>query len=536
MKVQLLRKQSIFSKGVIPDTTSYDKISETSLSNSGWWYPLKPDRQDNLTLAIETPSNQTTVISESLIKVSFFVRVLISSNERTDIVAELPIILAHSISMDPPPSLLSTEEYWRVKDVPKITLCDDNEDEANYGTSELPDEEKELVDDEYDLRVHTMDRTALSDIIEVDTPVSAHPSDGYPLNNQQSKNTVSHSTSNIHEIMTLKTTSLTFDVDPRGITNQSPISLSRPLVTSSSIASSLHSTTNGDSNQTDNTQFYPLKRNHTISSTKLNKMKRSFSSWGTLISRKISISSSKTSTRNSGSNRTSGSRPKISAPILIPHHSSSSSCDDSPASSLKSSPESSKSDIINIINRSSKEFQSQRSIMKFGQIKGPKRFGQQPGSLGDAGLDIRKCFNVATATEAIKSFSAEKVEIPDDIPFFSQSSISSSNSSNDEDDDIEALNDEAPTAAQIYVLPVPLTENNFKWKEGFVAPPEKCQIDISMIDTIEDEQQRRSSFSKYPGSAKRMLASSRHLMNLQKKGGQQQESKPHHYLIPPSSV
>lgn len=369
--------------------------------------------------------------------------------------------------MDPPPSLLSTEEYWRVKDVPKITLYDDDEAEANYGINEFPDEKKGLEYDEYDLRAQTMDNTqraALSDILEVDTPISVHPPDEYLLKNQLSKNTISYSTSNIHETMTLKTVSLTFDVDPKGINNQSPISLSRPLVTSSSIASSLHSTTKADSNQTDNTQFHPLKRNHTISSTKLSKMKRSFSSWGTLISRKISVSS-KSEAKSSGSNKASGSRPKISAPILISHHSSSSSsCDDSPASSLRSSPESGKSDIINIINRSSKEFQSQRSIMKFGQIKGPKRFGQQPGSLGDAGLDIRKCFNVATATEAIKGFSAEKVEIPDDIPLFSQGSISSSSgiSSNDEDDDIEALNDEA----QIYVLPVPLTENNFKWKKG----------------------------------------------------------------------
>lgn len=50
--------------------------------------------------------------------------------------------------------------------------------------------------------------------------------------------------------------------------------------------------------------------------------------------------------------------------------------------------------------------------MKFGQIMGPKRFGQQPGCLGDAGLDIRNCFNVATATEAIQCYAAEKVEIP----------------------------------------------------------------------------------------------------------------------------
>lgn len=422
--------------------------------------------------------------------VSFFVRVLISSSERylntiqcfmfsllihlfarrTDTVAELPIILAHPISMDPPASLLSTEEYWRVKDIPQITLCEDAEvsnDKRNMDNqfSESSDAEKESMDDEYDLRVQTMDnsqRAALSDIIEVDTPVSNHLPDLYPLNSSLSE-TIVNSTSSINEILTLKAASLTFDIDPRGNNNQSSTSIPRPLITSSSVASSLYSTTNLDPNQTEDNQLRSLKRHHAISSNKLSKMKRSFSSWGTLISRKISLS--KSGTRSSSGNRTS-SRPTISAPIIIPDHTLS-SCDDSPASSLKSSPKSGKGDIINIINRSSREFQPQRSIMKFGQIKGPKRFGQQPGSLGDAGLDIRKCFNVATATEAIKSFSAEKVEIPDDIPFFSCSGSSGSSSCNDEDDDIEALNDE-PSEAQFYVEPVPLTENNFKWKEGYL--------------------------------------------------------------------
>jgi hypothetical protein len=158
-------------------------------------------------------------------------------------------------------------------------------------------------------------------------------------------------------------------------------------------------------------------------------MKRSLSSWGNLLSRKMSMSNI--------NKRASNSRPEISSPIMSNY---SISDEESIASSLHSSPVSNH-DVIHIIHRNS--MQPQRSIMKFGQIKGPKKFGQQPGSLGDAGLDIRKCFNVATVTEAIQSYAAEKVEIPDDIPFYFEE--------------------------EEYPLPVQLTENNnFKWKQGLI--------------------------------------------------------------------
>lgn len=100
--------------------------------------------------------------------------------------------------------------------------------------------------------------------------------------------------------------------------------------------------------------------------------------------------------------------------------------------------------------------------MKFGQMKGPKRFGQQPGSLGDAGLDIRNCFNVTKVTEVIRSFAAEKVEIPDDIAF----NDGDSSDSEKEDDEVET-----PTRKENYppyLEPVQLTED-FIWKEGTCA-------------------------------------------------------------------
>lgn len=117
----------------------------------------------------------------------------------------------------------------------------------------------------------------------------------------------------------------------------------------------------------------------------IEKMKKSFSNWGTLISRKISTNTTTTAALSS-------------SPCMMSSSYASSSL--SGHSSLEDP-----------------EAFEQRSMMKFGQIKGPKRFGQQPGSLGDAGLDIRNCFNVATAAEVIRSYSAEKVVLGSPVSF-----------------------------------------------------------------------------------------------------------------------
>lgn len=72
-----------------------------------------------------------------------------------------------------------------------------------------------------------------------------------------------------------------------------------------------------------------------------------------------------------------------------------------------------------------------------------------------------------------------------------------------------------------------------------MAPNEKCEFDMSMVDT--DGELRRGSFSKYPfqqeGTTKRMLASSRHLQHLQRSGAQQQQLQDSlTTVLPPSSV
>lgn len=65
---------------------------------------------------------------------------------------------------------------------------------------------------------------------------------------------------------------------------------------------------------------------------------------------------------------------------------------------------------------------------------------------------------------------------------------------------------------------------------GFIAPPEKCQLDISML---EQDINTSNGRKKYPEGNKRMLASSRHLMQQQQRKNSASQQQ---VLLPPSSV
>jgi len=184
----------------------------------------------------------------------------------------------------------------------------------------------------------------------------------------------------------------------------------------SSTPSLISSHTESDGTQSLNEMNVPTRR-------KFTSMKKSLSKWGLQLSRKMSISSGLNS--HSESDRQSNAEKtklRISSPLISSSPSSSSihSSVCSKSSDANTSDQANE-EITKIIKNKELQLQQQqqqqqdenpeKSIMKFGQIIGPKRFGQQPGCLGDAGLDIRNCFNVATATEAIQCYAAEKVEI-----------------------------------------------------------------------------------------------------------------------------
>ncbi|KAF1806446.1 hypothetical protein FB192DRAFT_1007430 [Mucor lusitanicus] len=264
---------------------------------------------------------------------------------------------------------------------------------------------------------------------------------------------------------------------------------------------------------------------------KFTSMKKSLSKWGLQLSRKMSISSGINShcesDRQSNAEKT---KLRISSPLISSSSSPSASSLHSSVYSKSSSsslqPDQANEEITRIIkNKELQQAQQQeenpeKSIMKFGQIVGPKRFGQQPGCLGDAGLDIRNCFNVATATEAIQCYAAEKVEIP-------------------------SYPDDKEEKGNYYILPPYLEPTQFseliKMKELVMAPhTEKCQIDPDMMSKRQIQQYEQDHYGSshqeeeeeeeedgaltdqqhHGNSTKRMLASSRHLRNVQRKSVQ----------------
>ncbi|KAL9553054.1 hypothetical protein PS6_004152 [Mucor atramentarius] len=84
IKLELLRKQNTYSinhldQSLVPVTSSCEILVTTCLADLGWWKPLEPTSQDQVTLTIDTPSNQVTVRNQKLIDVSFSIRLSMQS-------------------------------------------------------------------------------------------------------------------------------------------------------------------------------------------------------------------------------------------------------------------------------------------------------------------------------------------------------------------------------------------------------------------------------------------------------------------------
>ncbi|CEP10882.1 hypothetical protein [Parasitella parasitica] len=446
IKLELLRKQNTYSinnhdQSLVPITASCEIIVTTSLANLGWWKPLEPTSQDQVTLTIDTPvksfqkpkaarrilfhqivSTVSTKVSGQYLCKNIMLNDLLSHYTT---VSDIPVMLVHPISMDPPP--------------------------GNYTKSVTSSntEECHLVLQEAVTKISTRSTT----------PASSTPS---------------------------LTSSCTESDSP-----QSPSEINVPT------------------------------------SKKFTSVKKSLSKWGLQISRKMSISSGLNT--HLDANRqpiTEEKRAKlrISSPLICSSPTSSIHSSIYSKSSQSVQSDQANEDITKILKskelqRQQQEIHSDKSMMKFGQIIGPKRFGQQPGCLGDAGLDIRNCFNVATAAEAIQSYAAEKVE------------ISHSNGKEEE--------------GNYYTFPPYLEPTQFTELTKKKAPhTEKCQIDPDMMsksqiqryetdnyalsddDKLGEIQQQNynnnssSSSSSNYSSSKRMLASSRHLRNVQRKSVQ----------------
>ncbi|KAI9488198.1 hypothetical protein BDB00DRAFT_888871 [Zychaea mexicana] len=110
VNLELLRRQNTFSQtgltgsfGLMPVTSTCETVARVNAASFDWWQPIEQGVSDEVTLAIQPLAGDLSIRSQKLIDVSYSIRVSISSSISNDAVLEIPVILVHPISMDPPP-------------------------------------------------------------------------------------------------------------------------------------------------------------------------------------------------------------------------------------------------------------------------------------------------------------------------------------------------------------------------------------------------------------------------------------------------
>ncbi|KAI9317402.1 hypothetical protein BX666DRAFT_1877326 [Dichotomocladium elegans] len=114
IKLELLRRQNTFSQtglegsfGLRPVTSILETVSEVLASSMGWILPIEPGMNDQAVMTLQSPGSRDrfTACSHKLIDESYSIRLSVMSSTRcsVDAVIEIPVVLAHPVSLDPPP-------------------------------------------------------------------------------------------------------------------------------------------------------------------------------------------------------------------------------------------------------------------------------------------------------------------------------------------------------------------------------------------------------------------------------------------------
>ncbi|KAL0089224.1 hypothetical protein F4703DRAFT_1973657 [Phycomyces blakesleeanus] len=118
VKIELLRRQNTFSQTgltgsfeFMPVTSTCEVIAQTSLASLDWWRATDESTSNQVTLVVEAPPNQCSVKNQTLIDVSFALRLSLACPTSTDAVLETPVTLVHPISMDPPPNIYEHKSH-----------------------------------------------------------------------------------------------------------------------------------------------------------------------------------------------------------------------------------------------------------------------------------------------------------------------------------------------------------------------------------------------------------------------------------------
>ncbi|KAI8986471.1 hypothetical protein BDB01DRAFT_896076 [Pilobolus umbonatus] len=409
IKMQLIREQNNYIHSedkLVPISSTSNVIQKVSLAKMDWWTPLKRWEKDQLVLNLQPPSHQASVYSQKLIKVEFFIRVILCSHQKRDVLCELPILLVDPISLDPPPG----------------RYCNSIVSDANYSRIFL--------------RKNFKKECQAAQFLEIDSDsFSTTDIDTYSYRLPHSLSGMSEDTSDY------------------------------------SVYSGNESRENGVVCKTNSVGI-------SSSTSYVQKLRRSISAWSQQFSNKRldSLTDLRINKRNNSEHQFC---PQLSQ-----------SLDDINPDRYQAGM------LVNGI--------SENSLMRVGHMEGPKKLNSNPGSLGDAGLDIRKHFNVATATEALEGYAATQTR--KHIPSTLSQSIG-----------VEPYQIKHKA---VLTDTFPLSHSQLSVLKGFKAPSDKLEINRSTINYISETSPGENSAliinkSNNNGNLKKILDTSRYILNTQ---------------------
>ncbi|KAI9289851.1 hypothetical protein BC943DRAFT_376049 [Umbelopsis sp. AD052] len=124
IKLILLRRQNTYSNcsqsfQLMPVSSLCDVVSSTSISSLGWFNGLASGIKENVVLELQTMIQDITVKDHVLLDVSYAIQASIETSESTETMVEIPIILVHPQTVEPPIPVITSNPTR-----PNITFAD----------------------------------------------------------------------------------------------------------------------------------------------------------------------------------------------------------------------------------------------------------------------------------------------------------------------------------------------------------------------------------------------------------------------------
>ncbi|KAH8556751.1 hypothetical protein BGW37DRAFT_552998 [Umbelopsis sp. PMI_123] len=82
-------------------------IAETSLSRASWWNGVLRDTESEFMTEITIPSKEHTLRNRTIVQISHVLQVTLCTALTSEVSMELPLVILHPVSLEPPPQLFS---------------------------------------------------------------------------------------------------------------------------------------------------------------------------------------------------------------------------------------------------------------------------------------------------------------------------------------------------------------------------------------------------------------------------------------------